>query len=143
MCIRDRHTTGADNASAHTETAALDQQDIQNITAAMANYEAEALNKCQADLAQLQAKSAELADQFLRAKADAENARRRAEDDVSKARKFAIEGFADSLLPVIDSLEAVSYTHLDVYKRQDGGLAAHGAMGATARANDAHRVRGD
>ncbi len=100
------HTTGADNASAHTETAAPDQQDIQNITAAMANYEAEALNKCQADLAQLQAKSAELADQFLRAKADAENARRRAEDDVSKARKFAIEGFADSLLPVIDSLEA-------------------------------------
>ena len=99
------HTTGTDNASVHTETAAPDQQDIQNITAAMANYEAEALNKCQADLAQLQAKSAELADQFLRAKADAENVRRRAEDDVSKARKFAIEGFADSLLPV-------SYTHL-------------------------------
>ena len=55
-----------------------------------------------AELAALQAKSAELADQFLRAKADAENARRRAEDDVSKARKFAVE----SLLPVADSLEA-------------------------------------
>ena len=59
-----------------------------------------------AELAALQAKSAELADQFLRAKADAENARRRAEEEVSKARKFAVEGFADSLLPVIDSLEA-------------------------------------
>ncbi len=35
-----------------------------------------------------------------------ENARRRAEDEVSKARKFALEGFADSLLPVVDSLEA-------------------------------------
>ncbi len=72
----------------------------------MANYESEALAKCQAELAELQAKSAELADQYLRAKADAENARRRAEDEVSKARKFALEGFADSLLPVVDSLEA-------------------------------------
>jgi len=72
----------------------------------MANYEAEALTKCQTDLAELQAKSAELADQYLRAKADVENARRRAEDEVSKARKFALEGFADSLLPVVDSLEA-------------------------------------
>lgn len=59
-----------------------------------------------AELAALQANSAELADQFLRAKADAENARRRAEDDVSKARKFAVENFAESLLPVADSLEA-------------------------------------
>ncbi len=72
----------------------------------MANFEAEALSKCQADLAELQAKSAELADQYLRAKADVENARRRAEDEVAKARKFAVEGFADSLLPVVDSLEA-------------------------------------
>jgi molecular chaperone GrpE len=64
------------------------------------------LSLAQADLATLQAKSAELADQFLRAKAEAENARRRAEDEVSKARKFAVESFAESLLPVTDSLEA-------------------------------------
>jgi len=85
---------------------AVDSQTLQETTAAMANYEAEALTKCQTDLAELQAKSAELADQYLRAKADVENARRRAEDEVSKARKFALEGFADSLLPVVDSLEA-------------------------------------
>ena len=54
----------------------------------------------------MQAKSAELADQYLRAKADAENARRRAEDEITKARKFAVESFAESLLPVADSLEA-------------------------------------
>jgi len=72
----------------------------------MANYEADLLAKCQADLAELQTKSADLADQYLRAKADVENARRRAEDEVSKSRKFALESFADSLLPVIDSLEA-------------------------------------
>lgn len=72
----------------------------------MADQETEALAKCQADLADLQAKSAELADQYLRAKADVENARRRADDEVAKSRKFALESFADSLLPVIDSLEA-------------------------------------
>jgi molecular chaperone GrpE len=72
----------------------------------MADHEADALAKCQADFAQLQAKSAELADQYLRAKADQENARRRADDEVSKARKFALESFSESLLPVVDSLEA-------------------------------------
>jgi molecular chaperone GrpE len=59
-----------------------------------------------AQLAELQAKHAEMADAYLRSKADAENTRRRAEEEVAKARKFAVEGFADSLLPVKDSLEA-------------------------------------
>ena len=59
-----------------------------------------------AELATLKAKSADLADQYLRAKAEAENARRRAEDEISKARKFAVESFAESLLPVADSLES-------------------------------------
>ena len=59
-----------------------------------------------ARLAELQAKNAELTDAFLRAKADVENTRRRADEEVAKARKFAVESFAESLLPVIDSLEA-------------------------------------
>jgi molecular chaperone GrpE len=71
-----------------------------------ATTEHDLLQKAQAELAELQAKSAELADQYLRAKADADNARRRAEEEISKARKFAVEGFAESLLPVADSLEA-------------------------------------
>jgi molecular chaperone GrpE len=64
------------------------------------------LGTVQAELAALQAKNAELADQYLRAQADVQNARRRADDDISKARKFAVESFAESLLPVTDSLEA-------------------------------------
>lgn len=71
-----------------------------------ASNDTEALAQVQAELATLQAKSAELADQYLRAKAEAENARRRAEDEIAKARKFAVESFAESLLPVADSLEA-------------------------------------
>ena len=57
-------------------------------------------------LAELQARHDEVSDAYLRAKAEAENTRRRAEEEVSKARKFAIESFAESLLPVKDSLEA-------------------------------------
>ena len=56
--------------------------------------------------ADLEARHAELSDAFLRAKAEAENTRRRAEEEVAKARKYAVEGFAESLLPVKDSLEA-------------------------------------
>ena len=66
----------------------------------------ESLAQAQGELAALQAKCTDLADQYLRAKADAENARRRAEEEVAKARKFGIESFAESLLPVADSLEA-------------------------------------
>lgn len=56
-------------------------------------------------LAEAETKLAEMQDAFLRAKADAENIRRRAQEDISKAHKFAVEGFAESLLPVKDSLE--------------------------------------
>lgn len=78
----------------------------EEIEAAMAANASDELERLQAELAESKAKGAELADQFLRAKADAENVRRRAEDEVSKARKFGIESFAESLLPVCDSLDA-------------------------------------
>ncbi len=81
-------------------------QSTEDLVASQATLETDLLAQVQAELAALQAKSGELADQYLRAKADAENARRRAEDEISKARKFAVESFAESLLPVADSLEA-------------------------------------
>ncbi len=56
-------------------------------------------------LAEAEAKAAEMQDAFLRAKADAENIRRRAQEDITKAHKFAVEGFAEALLPAKDSLE--------------------------------------
>ncbi|OYQ40969.1 nucleotide exchange factor GrpE [Rhodoferax sp. TH121] len=86
--------------------AAVNYQSTEEMVAAQAANEADALAQAQAELATLQAKSADLADQYLRAKAEAENARRRADDEISKARKFAVESFAESLLPVADSLEA-------------------------------------
>jgi molecular chaperone GrpE len=57
-------------------------------------------------LAEAQAKIAAYHDQLLRAHAEVENVRRRAQEDVAKARKFGTESFAENLIPVRDSLEA-------------------------------------
>lgn len=57
-------------------------------------------------LAEAQAQVSDYHDQLLRARAEVENIRRRAQDDVAKARKFGTESFAESLVPVKDSLEA-------------------------------------
>lgn len=78
----------------------------EEIEAAQAANAFDAQNELQAEVATLQAKNTELADNYLRAKAETENARRRADEEVSKARKYALESFAESLLPVADSLEA-------------------------------------
>lgn len=45
-------------------------------------------------------------DAWLRAKADAENIRKRAQEDIAKAHKFAVDGFSSEMLAVKDSLEA-------------------------------------
>jgi len=75
------------------------------VSAAPAQEAAAAVN-AELRLQELEAKHAEVSDAYLRAKAEAENTRRRADDEIAKARKYAVEGFADSLLPVKDSLEA-------------------------------------
>ena len=75
-------------------------------------------------LAELQAKYTEMSDAFLRAKAEAENTRRRAEDEIAKARKYAVEGFAEQLLPVKDSLEAaISTAEATIEQMREGAHA--------------------
>lgn len=59
----------------------------------------------EAQLAATEAKLAEMHDAFMRARADGENIRRRAQEDVAKAHKFAVESFAEAMVPVKDSLE--------------------------------------
>ena len=56
-------------------------------------------------LAAAEAKAAEHYELYVRARAEMDNIRKRAQEDVAKAHKFAIEAFAESLLPVRDSLE--------------------------------------
>jgi len=57
-------------------------------------------------LAEAQATIAQQKDAMLRALADSENARKRFQADAANAQKYALERFAEALLPVLDSLEA-------------------------------------
>lgn len=66
----------------------------------------ETMPSMEAMLREAELKAEEHHDAWLRAKAETENMRRRAAEDVDKARKFAVESFANELLAVKDSLEA-------------------------------------
>lgn len=86
-----------------------DYQDIQN---ADTQPEAEAAEKAEISIEGLQAQLATLAaayesakEQSLRSQADAQNARRRAEQDIEKAHKFGQDKIVNDLLPVVDNLE--------------------------------------
>ncbi len=57
-------------------------------------------------LKKAETEAAELKDSWLRARADIENLRRQSANDVARAHKYAIEKFAEELLPVKDALEA-------------------------------------
>ena len=61
-------------------------------------------------LAEAQAKIEQQRDTMMRAMADAENARKRAKAEAASAQKYALERFAEGLLPVADSLEAALKT---------------------------------
>jgi molecular chaperone GrpE len=93
----------AQNAAPAESSAGMSPEEV---LAASAANETDALATLTNEVTILKAQNADLAEQFLRAKAEAENVRRRADEDMSKARKFAVESFAESLLPVTDSLEA-------------------------------------
>lgn len=110
----DKFQTETDSPA--TEAAATEAP-AQGATATADAPGADPLAQAQAELVALQAKNAELGDQFLRAQAEMQNTRRRAEEEVSKARKFAVEAFAESLLPVCDSLEA-GLAHKDATAEQ-------------------------
>ena len=62
-------------------------------------------------LAEAEAKVQEQRDAWLRALADAENARKRAQTDIASAHKYGVERLAEALVPVMDSLQAALADH--------------------------------
>ena len=82
-----------------------DNAEASSVEAEVLSPEQQRIAELESALAASEAKLAEQKDSVLRAIADAENARRRAESEVEKARKFALERFAGELLPVADNLE--------------------------------------
>ncbi len=79
----------------------LNEQDLPGEQA----HAAEGQVDLEARVAELEDQLATAQDQALRAAADVQNARRRAEQEVEKAHKFALERFAGDLLPLLDSME--------------------------------------
>jgi molecular chaperone GrpE len=77
-----------------------------NTNAAETQPEKETMPSLEELLKAAELQAAEHHDAWLRAKAETENMRRRAAEDMDKARKFAVENFASELIAVKDSLEA-------------------------------------
>jgi molecular chaperone GrpE len=94
-----------------------DQQHVDAETTAEVDPRDERIAQLEAELAVSQTG---VRDAQLRAQAEIENIRRRTEMDVEKAHKFALEKFANELLPVIDSLERA----LEVADKENAELAS-------------------
>ena len=87
-------------------TEELEQHFEQAGTSPATAHAVESMPSLEESLRQAELKASEHHDAWLRAKAETENVRRRAQDEVTKASKFAAEKFASAMLPVKDSLEA-------------------------------------
>ncbi|HEY8027301.1 MAG TPA: nucleotide exchange factor GrpE [Burkholderiaceae bacterium] len=98
--MQDQENTQSQNAQDQTASEEMKAETAEKPAPASA-----AAPTLEEQLANAVAKAAELQDSFLRAKAEGENIRRRAQEDIARAHKFAIESFAESMVPVKDSLE--------------------------------------
>jgi molecular chaperone GrpE len=78
----------------------------QNEQAASTEAPAETMPSMEEMLKAAELKAQEHYDAWMYAKAEGENIRRRAAEDVSKAQKFAVERFSNEMLAVMDSLQA-------------------------------------
>jgi molecular chaperone GrpE len=80
---------------------------------------AERLAELEASLAAATAEAEKLREDWLRARAETDNVRRRGQEDVARAHRFGVEGFAGALLAVKDSLDAslsVENTSIESFK---------------------------
>ncbi|RJL52388.1 nucleotide exchange factor GrpE [Pectobacterium carotovorum] len=99
------------------EAAKGQQADAAPETADVADPRDARIAELETQLSELQQRER---DNMLRVRAEADNIRRRAEMDVEKAHKFAVEKFASEMLPVIDNLERA----LDTADKSNESLAA-------------------
>lgn len=108
----------ADSGVAETESRAANESPPADVAEAVAEpaddaAAAPAADELRARLEAAQAENAQMKDGLLRAKAEVENIRRRSQEEIVKARKFAIEGFAKELLEVKDNLDRAAAVALD------------------------------
>jgi len=106
----------------NVDTAESD--DLQRIEDHSPEHDESVLNELKADLETAKNKADENWDLYLRANADLENARRRAQQDIEKARKYGLEKLVEDLLPIKDSIEmglvAAQTDNANIEKLQEG-----------------------
>ena len=111
------------NQEVETEVEASSTE-VETETSAGTGIEEMTVEALQAKLAEAEAKAEENWDQLVRSRAEMDNLRRRTERDLVNAHKFALEKFAQELLPVIDSMEmgvaAATDENADVSKLREG-----------------------
>ena len=98
----------------------LEQQAVDASTEIPASQEKESIPSIEEMLKEAERKAQEHYDAWMYAKAETENVRRRAQDDVSKAHRFAVERFSSEMLAVMDSLQAglaVQNTTVESFKQ--------------------------
>ncbi len=101
-------TTGEkenDRPEAEADEGSIPESPASEIPQEAENSLEDALASEPDELETLRAENESLRDEFLRAKSEAENARKRAQTEITNARRFAVEGFAGELLNVRDSLD--------------------------------------
>lgn len=105
------HEVDAEIEESSVETETTDSEDV-------------TIESLEAKLAEAEAKAADNLDQLMRTRAEMENIRRRSERELANAHKYALEKFAQELLPVIDSMEmgvtAAMDENADVSKLREG-----------------------
>lgn len=80
-------------------------EEVVNEEAVTRDEQGPSVDQLSTQLEAAQQEAADLKEQMLRAAADVQNVRRRAEQDVEKAHKFALDKFVNEMLPIVDSLE--------------------------------------
>ncbi|WHI45625.1 nucleotide exchange factor GrpE [Microbulbifer sp. EKSA008] len=105
----DQIKEGAEHAPATDEGVSAEIEDPSSIESELAEEalreEAEGADALHEEIIKLQEQLAAHKDMALRAQAEEQNARRRAQQDIERARKFAVEKLLQDLLPVVDNLE--------------------------------------
>ncbi|MFK5913897.1 MAG: nucleotide exchange factor GrpE [Woeseiaceae bacterium] len=121
MSDREKNDVEIDDAvEGELETAAELEENAAEAETEESNQESDLV----AQLAAAEAKAEDNLDQLMRTRAEMENIRRRSEKELSNARKYALEKFAQELLPVIDSMEmgvtAAMDENADIDKLREG-----------------------
>lgn len=118
----DNNQQGTQKPEENLVDAATLEQEMRNAQDVTEEEKGDSVEKSEAEIAleKAEAKASENWDKFVRLQAEMDNLRRRNEKQVEDAHKYALKGFIDDLLPVVDSLEMGMQAEGDLEKIHEG-----------------------